>query len=87
MPTLKHGVLLTETEYGLALLDQESAEYWTLNPTAAVVLRNLLDGGGPEQAVEILTTRYEDVDTDLAAEDVRRITDELRDAGLVVPDP
>ncbi|WP_221349480.1 lasso peptide biosynthesis PqqD family chaperone [Streptomyces beigongshangae] len=87
MPTLKHDVLLTETEYGLALLDQGSAEYWTLNPTAAVVLRNLLDGGDVERAVEILTARYEDVDTDAAAEDVRRIIGELRDAGLVLPGP
>ncbi|MEX2980345.1 lasso peptide biosynthesis PqqD family chaperone [Streptomyces sp. C36] len=83
MLTLKPGVLLTETEYGLALLDQESAEYWTLNPTAAVVLRTLLDGDGPERAVEILTTRYEDVDAELAAEDVGRIVGELRDAGLI----
>ncbi|MEU1376222.1 lasso peptide biosynthesis PqqD family chaperone [Streptomyces triculaminicus] len=83
MLTLKPGVLLTETEYGLALLDQESAEYWTLNPTAAVVLRTLLDGDGPERAVEILTTRYEDVDAELAAEDVTRIVGELRDAGLI----
>ncbi|MBT2404947.1 MULTISPECIES: lasso peptide biosynthesis PqqD family chaperone [unclassified Streptomyces] len=84
MLTLKPGVLLTETEYGLALLDQDSAEYWTLNPTAAIVLRSLLDGGGPERAVEILTTRYEDVDTELAAEDVRSIIGELRDTGLLI---
>ncbi|MFI6764739.1 lasso peptide biosynthesis PqqD family chaperone [Streptomyces sp. NPDC050355] len=83
MLTLKSGVLLTETEYGMALLDQESAEYWTLNPTAALVLQTLIDGHGTERAVEILTTRYDNVDAGLAAEDVGRIVGELRSAGLV----
>ncbi|MFG2287586.1 lasso peptide biosynthesis PqqD family chaperone [Streptomyces sp. NPDC048595] len=83
MLTLKPGVLLTETEYGMALLDQESAEYWTLNPTAALVLQTLIDGHDTERAVEILTTRYDDVDADLAAEDIGRIVGELRSAGLV----
>ncbi|MFH8404068.1 lasso peptide biosynthesis PqqD family chaperone [Streptomyces sp. NPDC018019] len=85
MYALKPGVLLTETEYGMALLDQKSAEYWTLNPTAAVVLQTLLDGQGIGQAVEALTGRYEDVDTDLATQDVTRIIDDLRSAGLIAP--
>ncbi|MFD7665144.1 lasso peptide biosynthesis PqqD family chaperone [Streptomyces sp. NPDC059788] len=85
MYALKPGVLLTETEYGMALLDQKSAEYWTLNPTAAVVLQTLLDGHGAGQAVQALTGRYEDVDTDLAAQDVTRIIDDLRSAGLITP--
>ncbi|MEV5594679.1 lasso peptide biosynthesis PqqD family chaperone [Streptomyces sp. NPDC052496] len=85
MYALKPGVLLTETEYGMALLDQKSAEYWTLNPTAAVVLQALLDGHGIGQAVETLTGRYEDVDTDLATQDVTRIIDDLRSAGLIAP--
>ncbi|MFC5722764.1 lasso peptide biosynthesis PqqD family chaperone [Streptomyces gamaensis] len=83
MFALKPGILLTETEYGMALLDQKSAEYWTLNPTAALVLRALLDGHGAERAAELLTARYEDVDPDTAAEDVRRVLDGLRSAGLV----
>ncbi|MBT2511225.1 lasso peptide biosynthesis PqqD family chaperone [Streptomyces sp. ISL-98] len=82
---LKPGVLLTETEYGMALLDQDSAEYWTLNPTAALVLQTLLDGQGTERAVAELISRYEDVDADLAARDVDRIVGELRSAGLVRP--
>ncbi|WP_229900214.1 lasso peptide biosynthesis PqqD family chaperone [Streptomyces hiroshimensis] len=76
---------MTETEYGVALLDQESAEYWTLNPTAALVLQTLLDGHGPERAVEMLTARYDDVDAGLAGEDVRRIIGELSAAGLLTP--
>ncbi|MEU8546033.1 lasso peptide biosynthesis PqqD family chaperone [Streptomyces roseoverticillatus] len=85
MPALKPGVLMTETEYGMALLDQESAEYWTLNPTAALVLQTLLDGHGPERAAETLMARYDDVDAGLAGEDVRRIVGELRSAGLLIP--
>ncbi len=83
MLALKPGVLMTETEYGMALLDQESAEYWTLNPTAALVLQTLLDGHGTEQAARALTERYDDVDAELAAMDVSRIVGELRAAGLV----
>ncbi|MEW2417015.1 lasso peptide biosynthesis PqqD family chaperone [Streptomyces sp. NPDC046866] len=83
MYTLKPGVLLTETEYGMALLDQKSAEYWTLNPTAAVVLRELLDGHGAERAAAVLVEKYEDVDTDVAAQDVAAIVEDLRSAGLI----
>ncbi|MFH8787771.1 lasso peptide biosynthesis PqqD family chaperone [Streptomyces roseoverticillatus] len=85
MPALKPGVLMTETEYGIALLDQESAEYWTLNPTAALVLRTLLDGHGPGRAAEILTARYDGAEAGEVGEDVRRIIDELRSAGLLTP--
>lgn len=83
MYALKPGVLLTETEYGTALLDQKSAEYWTLNPTATVVLQTLLDGHGIGRAVETLIGRYEDVDTDLVTRDVTHIIDDLRSAGLI----
>ncbi|WP_276314382.1 lasso peptide biosynthesis PqqD family chaperone [Streptomyces sp. WAC 01529] len=82
---LRPGVLMTETEYGVALLDQKSAEYWTLNPTAALVLRTLLDGRarGAERAVEALTTQYDDIGADEAAKDVDAIVGELRSAGLL----
>ncbi|MEU9121141.1 lasso peptide biosynthesis PqqD family chaperone [Streptomyces sp. NPDC048506] len=78
---LRSGVLMTETEYGVALLDQSTGEYWTLNPTAALVLRVLLDGEPPDRAVSVLTARY-DVDPAEATEDVHRIVGELRSANL-----
>jgi Coenzyme PQQ synthesis protein D (PqqD) len=80
--SLRPGVLLTETEYGMALLDQGSGEYWTLNPTAATVVRELLDGRTTEQAVATLTSRY-DVSAEVAGEDVTRIVDELTSAKLL----
>ncbi|GHA07076.1 lasso peptide biosynthesis PqqD family chaperone [Streptomyces echinoruber] len=79
---LRRGVLMAETEYGLALLDETSGEYWTLNPTAAVVLETVLAGGSTQQAVHALTERY-DVRADRAGEDVERIVAELRSAGLL----
>lgn len=85
MATLKPGMLLTETEYGMALLDQKSAEYWTLNPTAAVVLRTLLDDLDTAHAVDALTRQYDGVDADRIAQDVTSIADELRAAGIIVP--
>ncbi|GAA3624640.1 lasso peptide biosynthesis PqqD family chaperone [Streptomyces chitinivorans] len=80
--TLRSGVLMTDTEYGTALLDQRSGEYWTLNPTAASVLRALLEGRSTRQAATALTGEY-DVALEEAEEDVARILGQLRDARLV----
>jgi PqqD family protein of HPr-rel-A system len=80
--TLRPGVLMADTEYGSTLLDQRSGEYWTLNPTAAAVLRALLDGRSARQAATALTGEY-DVGPEEAEEDVDRILGELRAARLV----
>ncbi|QHC23711.1 lasso peptide biosynthesis PqqD family chaperone [Streptomyces sp. GS7] len=79
---LRPGVLMTETEYGIALLDQSTGEYWTLNPTAALVLRVLLDGEPPDRAASALAEQYA-VDPTEAERDVHRIFGELRSANLV----
>ncbi|MBC9725180.1 lasso peptide biosynthesis PqqD family chaperone [Streptomyces sp. TRM68367] len=79
---LREGVFTTETEYGIALLDEEHDRYFTLNPTAAVVVRTLLDGGSAAEAVRALTAEY-DVDAYSAEGDVRELIGELRAAGLV----
>ncbi|MEU0008059.1 lasso peptide biosynthesis PqqD family chaperone [Streptomyces sp. NPDC006314] len=79
---LRGGIMMAETEYGVALLDEKSGEYWTLNPSAAVVLETMLAGRGPEEAVHALTERY-DVSGSLAQQDVDRILTELRSAGLI----
>jgi hypothetical protein len=79
---LRDGVSTADTDYGMALLDEDSGQYWNLNPTAALALRTLLDGGTTTQAVRELTEQYA-VDTNTANRDVEGMVGELRSAGLV----
>jgi hypothetical protein len=80
--TLRPGVSTADTEYGTALLDETSGEYFTLNPTATLVLSTLLSGGTPEQAARALTEEYA-VDARTADQDVADLIDGLRSARLV----
>ena len=80
--TLRRGVSGTDTDYGTTLLDEDSGEYFTLNPTGSLVLRTLLAGGSSEQAARALTEQYE-VAPDTADQDVADLVAELRSAGLV----
>jgi len=79
---LRDGVSMAETEYGIALLDEDAGRYWNLNPTGALVLCKLLDGGTAIQAVEKLAEEFA-VDRDTAGRDVEELIDDLRSAGLV----
>jgi Coenzyme PQQ synthesis protein D (PqqD) len=79
---LRDGVSAAETENGITLLDEDSGQYWNLNPTGVVVLRTLLDGGTPAQAVQELTTQYA-VDAETASRDVEDLVGGLQSAGLV----
>jgi hypothetical protein len=79
---LRDGVSAADTDYGITLLDEDSGRYWTLNPTAALALRTLLDGGTTAQAVQELTEQYS-VDADTASRDVEDLVSELHSAGLV----
>jgi hypothetical protein len=79
---LRDGVSAADTDYGVALLDEDSGQYWNLNPTAALALRTLLDGGTTAQAVQQLTEEYA-VDADTANKDVEDLLGELRSVGLV----
>ena len=72
---LRDGVSAADTEYGMALLDEDSGPYWNLNPTAALALRTL-------QAVQELTAQYA-VDTGTANQDIEDLVGELHAAGLV----
>ncbi|SPE52990.1 hypothetical protein SNS2_1844 [Streptomyces netropsis] len=80
--TLRAGVLQAPTEYGIALLDEDTGRYWTLNPTAASVLRTLLAGGTHQDAARVLYTDY-DTDPETATADVLDLLDELRAAHLI----
>ena len=79
---LRDGVSTADTDYGMALLDEDSGQYWNLNPTAALALRTLLGGGTTAQAVRELTEQYA-VDADTANRDVEDLLGELRSVGLV----
>jgi hypothetical protein len=79
---LRDGVSTADTDYGMALLDEDTGQYWNLNPTAALALRMLLDGGTTAQAVQQLTEQYA-VDPDTANKDVEDLVGELHAAGLV----
>jgi hypothetical protein len=79
---LRDGVSIADTDYGMALLDEDSGQYWNLNPTAALALRTLLDGGTTAQAVQELTQQYA-VDADTASQDIDNLVGELHSAGLV----
>jgi len=79
---LRDGVSTAETDYGTTLLDEDSGQYWNLNPTGVLVLRTLLEGGTPAQAVQELTAQYA-VDADTATRDVEDLVGGLHSAGLV----
>jgi Coenzyme PQQ synthesis protein D (PqqD) len=79
---LRDGVSAADTDYGMALLDEDNGQYWNLNPTAALALQTLLGGGTTAQAVQELTEQYA-VDADTAARDVKELLGELHSAGLV----
>jgi len=79
---LRDGVSAADTDYGTVLLDEDSGQYWNLNPTAALVLRTLLEGGSPAEAVRQVTERYS-VDAETAGQDVRELMDGLQSAGLL----
>jgi hypothetical protein len=83
---LRDGVSAADTDYGMALLDEDSGQYWNLNPTAALALRTLLDGGTTAQAVQELTEQYA-VDADTASQDLDNLVGELHSAGLVKEQP
>jgi coenzyme PQQ synthesis protein D (PqqD) len=79
---LRDGVSTADTDYGIALLDGDSGEYWNLNPTGALVLRTLLEGGTSTDAAQALAETY-DVDAGTASRDVQDLLGGLRSAGLV----
>jgi len=80
--TLRRGVSTADTDYGTTLLDEDSGEYFTLNPSGALVLRTLLGGGSAAQAALALAGEY-DVDAQTADRDVADLLAELRSSGLV----
>ena len=48
---LRDGVSAADTDYGIALLDEDSGQYWILNPTAALALRSA--------AISLISARHD----------------------------
>jgi hypothetical protein len=78
----REDVSTADTEYGTVLLDERSGRYWQLNPTGTLVVRTLLAGGTPAQAISALIGEF-DVDEPQATQDVTVLLEELRSSGLV----
>ncbi|MGV4982169.1 lasso peptide biosynthesis PqqD family chaperone [Streptomyces sp. NPDC001709] len=74
-------VSTAETDYGTVLLDERAGTYWELNPTAALVVRTLLDGGDEAAAAAALTKEF-DIDQAQALRDVETLVQQLRSSGL-----
>ena len=82
MLKLRDGVAFAELEYGMALLDEKSGDYWSLNPTGATVLRALLEGKTVVTAVDEIVSEY-NADPDTVRQDVTELLTELRSARLI----
>lgn len=79
---LRDDVAFAEVEYGMALLDEDSGEYWNLNPTGFLVLQTLLAGGTVATAVDELAKGY-DLERAVLSRDVEDLVSELHSAGLI----
>jgi hypothetical protein len=79
---LRACVSTADTDYGIVLLDEDSGEYWNLNPTGALVVRTLLGGGSASDAEQRLIEQYA-VDPGTARKDVHDLLDGLRSADLI----
>ncbi|PSK83552.1 coenzyme PQQ synthesis protein D (PqqD) [Murinocardiopsis flavida] len=79
---LAESVVFTETEYGIVLLDERKDEYFNLNPTAALVLQVLLEGGDRDEAASRLSQEFTVARTD-ASHDVDDLVRRLRSEGLI----
>ncbi|OLF07515.1 HPr-rel-A system PqqD family protein [Actinophytocola xinjiangensis] len=77
-------VTVTETDYGVVLLDQRQGRYWKLNPTAGLVVDTLRAGGTERDAVARVVGRFA-VDPDRAAADVAALLAAMRAAGVLAP--
>ncbi|MEU0190921.1 lasso peptide biosynthesis PqqD family chaperone [Streptomyces afghaniensis] len=75
------NVSTAETDYGSVLLDERVGVYWELNPTATLVVRTLLDGGGEADAAAALVREF-DIDQAQALRDVETLVGQLRSSGL-----
>jgi hypothetical protein len=79
---LRDNVSAVETDYGMVLLDEDSGDYWNLNPSGAVVLQALLGSEDLDAATIELTQQFA-VNHATALDDTRALLTALRSARLV----
>ena len=75
-------VKFREEKFGAVLFETRSEKVFTLNPTAAAVVRELEAGRDERSIVTILKERFNDVDGSVEREVLAFISD-LRDKGLL----
>jgi Coenzyme PQQ synthesis protein D (PqqD) len=75
-------VKFREEKFGAVLFETRSEKVYTLNPTAAAVIRELQAGRDEREIVSTLKERFRDTDGAVEREVVAFIAD-LRDKGLL----
>ena len=79
---LAQHVKFREEKFGGVLFETRSEKVFTLSPTGAAVVREILKGGDDKAVIGRLKTGYEDPEGKLAA-DAEVFIAELRNSGLV----
>ncbi|MGH8896196.1 MAG: lasso peptide biosynthesis B2 protein [Egibacteraceae bacterium] len=69
----------------LVLLNEESGQWHTLNPTGALCWRELVRTGDIDDAVSAMASRYPDVPAEQVRADLLRLAGELLRRGLLTP--
>jgi len=75
-------VKFRKEKFGAVLFETRSEKVFTLNPTGAAVVRELLSGAPAEQIQESLQGRFHDAGGTLASE-VETFLNQLKEKGLV----
>ncbi|MBL1116782.1 PqqD family protein [Streptomyces sp. 110] len=75
--------VVTDPVTGRGTLTASDSGVWTLNPTAAVALTELADGGTVAGAEEELARRWPDVSAAVLRADLDTLLAELQAAGVV----
>lgn len=83
MYTLANNVSTADTDYGTVLLDEASGRFWNLNPSGALVLREMLNSGSVEAAATALANEYA-VERHVAEDDARAVVRQLLAARVLV---
>ena len=79
---LARYVKFREEKFGGVLFETRSEKVYTLNPTAAAIVREIVAGTGEGDIVRRMKDRFDDRGVDIARE-VAMLLEDLRGRGLV----